>query len=162
MIRRSECGHCRSIRRSVWIKIETHQDKLFSTGWTDTLVKEQCWSIRRLQRNQQRWFDEKSFSSGWTDVPSVHSVGAVVLENFNGYVTWEGHHMNRCSWKVGVSSSDGQLFSEPLANNSLDALGYLYPLHSPISGCWIVWKYRGVQDTLKIISNPSKCLIAHP
>jgi hypothetical protein len=53
-------------------------------------------------------------------------------------------------------------FQWPLANDSLSALGYLYPLHSPIWGCWIVWKCRGVQDTLKIISNPSKCLIAHP
>jgi hypothetical protein len=25
----------------------------------------------------------------------VHSIGAVVSENLNGYVTWEGHRMNR-------------------------------------------------------------------
>jgi hypothetical protein len=41
-------------------------------------------------------------------------------------------------------------------------LGLFIPLHSPIWGCWIVWKCRGVQDTYKIISNPSKCSIAHP
>jgi hypothetical protein len=45
-----------------------------------------------------------------------------------------GHRMNRC-----------YLFQWPLANGSLDA--YLYPLHSPIWGCWIVWKCRRVQDT---------------
>jgi hypothetical protein len=41
-------------------------------------------------------------------------------------------------------------------------LGLFIPLHSPIWGSWIVWKCRGVQDKLKIISNPSKCLVAHP
>jgi hypothetical protein len=54
------------------------------------------------------------------------------------------------------------LFQWSLANGSLDALSYLYPLHSPIWSCWIVWKCIAVHDTYKIISNPSKCLIAHP
>jgi hypothetical protein len=40
MIRRSEWGHRRSIRCSVWIHTETRQDEAFSTGWSDALVKE--------------------------------------------------------------------------------------------------------------------------
>jgi hypothetical protein len=34
MIRRSEWGHRRSIRCSVWIKTETRQDEVLSTEWT--------------------------------------------------------------------------------------------------------------------------------
>jgi hypothetical protein len=46
-MRRSEWGHCRSIRHSVWIKTETRQDKAFSTRWSDALVKVKCRSIRQ-------------------------------------------------------------------------------------------------------------------
>jgi hypothetical protein len=113
---RFEWGHSQCIRRLVQIRAKTRQDKYFSTGWTDALVKGKSRSIRRLWRNQQRQFGEKSFSTGWTNAPSVHSVRAVLTEHFKGYMMWEGHRMNWCSWKVGVSSSDRQLFSEPLAN----------------------------------------------
>jgi hypothetical protein len=71
MIRRSEGGHCRSIRRSVWIRIETRQDEVFSTGWTDALVKRKRRSIRRSHGSYQRCFGRGVFSTGWTDAPSV-------------------------------------------------------------------------------------------
>jgi hypothetical protein len=51
------------------------------------------------------------------------------------------------SMKRGASIHPMVLLMQLLANNSMDTLGYLYPLHSPIWGCWIVWKCRGVQDT---------------
>jgi hypothetical protein len=39
MIRRSERGYRRSIRRLVWMNTETHQDEAFSTGWTDAMIR---------------------------------------------------------------------------------------------------------------------------
>jgi hypothetical protein len=41
----------------------------------------------------------------------VYSVGAVVSENLNGYMTWEGHQMNRCPGKSSIGSSDATFFS---------------------------------------------------
>jgi hypothetical protein len=47
----------------------------------------------------------------------------------------------------GTIGSSDNMSSAVLANGSLDVLDYLYPFHSPIWGCWIVWKWIGVQDT---------------
>jgi hypothetical protein len=59
----------------------------------------------------------------------------------------EEHQMNRRLWKREHRFIRRYKFLQLLANGSLDALGYLYPLHSPIWGGWMVWKCRGVQDT---------------
>jgi hypothetical protein len=45
------------------------------------------------------------------DGPSVYSVRAVVSENLNGYVMWEGHRMNRRPEKSSIGSSDVTFFS---------------------------------------------------
>jgi hypothetical protein len=56
----------------------------------------------------------------------VYSVGVVVSENLNGYVTWEGHRMNWRLEKDSIGSSDAY-FSVVVSQRLV-----LYPLHSPI------------------------------
>jgi hypothetical protein len=48
MIRRSEWGHRRSIRRLVWIHTEMRQDEAFDTGWSDAMVNMKRRSGRRF------------------------------------------------------------------------------------------------------------------
>jgi hypothetical protein len=93
-----------------------------------------CRCIASEQLCQRTWTDTwRGSGTGWTDA----------LENI-------------------ASDHPTVLFSVAVSQRLVWCLGLFIPLHSPIWGCWIVWKCRGVQDTLKFISNPSKCLIAHP
>jgi hypothetical protein len=52
------------------------------------------------------------------------------------------------------------LLSAAFSQWLFDALGYLYPFHLAIWGCWIVWKCRGVQDLRRSYpSHPSAKLL---
>jgi hypothetical protein len=65
--------------------------------------------------------------------------------------------------KRGASSNGSKKKFSHWTNDAMDALGYLYPLHPIIWGCWIVWKRKKVEDTLKIVvSKPQKCPSIHP
>jgi hypothetical protein len=120
MIRRSECGHRRSIRWLVWMKTDAPREALqhrmnrhlgqgeasvyptviFETYSTAPSEKSSApdeptpWSRGSIGLsdgyiwNIQYCPEWEVFTTGWTDAPSVHSVGAVLSENLNGYVTW--------------------------------------------------------------------------
>jgi hypothetical protein len=126
--------------------------QVFSTGWTDALVKGKRRSIQRLWRNQQRQFGEKSFSTGWTDAPSVHSVGAILIENFNGYVMWGGAPDEPMLLKSRRQFILRSTFQWAVSQRLAECLGLSIPPSLT---------HLRLLDSVEV-QNPSKCLIAHP
>jgi hypothetical protein len=114
-------------------------------------------------------------STGWTDGPSNGSSDDHVFANRKVLASKFSapdepthrrmkHQMNCVSgfatttWRGGAPDEPTPMkrgasihlmvhVSAAFSQRLLDALDYLYPLHSQIWGCWIVWKCRGVQDT---------------
>jgi hypothetical protein len=88
MIQRSEWGHRRSIRRSVWIKIEMRQDEVFNTRWIDALVKGKRRSIWRSSGSYQRCFGHGSSAPDEPTHRRCNTSEQLCQRIFNGYVTW--------------------------------------------------------------------------
>jgi hypothetical protein len=156
MNQRSIGGHHQSIR---WVKKSRQRAascRSLSTGWTDGKKGLDCGLSDGCVHFIQRHFDLKFFSTG--ELTHRRCTRRIIASaDFQRSHDVERHWMNRCLWKGERQFIRWYMFLQLLANDSLVALGYLYSLHSPIWGGWIVWKCRGVWDTYKIISKPYKC-----
>jgi hypothetical protein len=123
---RSIGGNRRSIQWSSLNKKETRQDQRGSTGWIDGSAAVHpmvTWklTVRFWLRDLQHRMIRRCVNSHVRWRATTSSTG------------WTN------AWKSIASDHPMVLLS---ANDSSDALGYLYLLHSSIWGCWIVWKCR--------------------
>jgi hypothetical protein len=155
-MRRSEWGHCRSIRCLVWIKIETRQDEAFSTGWSTPWSRGSVGlSDGRVEANRDDLVAGSSVPDNPMDcrcIPSEQLCQRIAMAMWRGRGTgWTDALENLASVHATLT------FSVVVSQQLVWCLGLFIPLHPPIWSCWNVWKCRGVQDTLKTISNPSKC-----
>jgi hypothetical protein len=123
MIRRSECGHRRSIRRSVWIKTETRQDEAFSTSHTRFSVENRMHLIC-VPGSQFHTYDR------FMSVISQDVAQNAQKRFINFYYTHEGRHEGL------YTNNDNYEHATPSSSSTVSISSY-FQLHC-VGGC--IWK----------------------
>jgi hypothetical protein len=130
-------------------------------GWTDVMVSGSVGLSDGVKTTNSEVFAAESSAP---DEPTVHRMKRRI-NCVNGHVQWRATASSTGwtdAWKSIASDHPTVLLSPAFTQQLVRCLGLFIPLYSSIWGCSIVWKCRRVQDTKNIISNPSKCEIAHP
>jgi hypothetical protein len=88
MIRRSEWGHHRSIRRLVWIDAETRQDEAFSTGWTDAMIRGSAGLSDGYEDTYSKGLAKRSSAPDEPTHRRCIASEQLCQQSCNGWVTW--------------------------------------------------------------------------